>query len=299
MTSYKYKKGLWIAIVSFIGNILLFILKFWAGLVTGSVAIMADAWHTVSDSVSTIIVMISMKISAVPADEEHPYGHQRAETIAAMFIGFFLLIVAFEFGKNAIQRFLAHQQVDYGWIGIWVTGVSVMVKMAMGEISIRKGKNLGSEALVADGWHHRSDAISSIIILAGIFVNPFVWWTDSFMAFVLALYIIYIAFDIIRKAINPLMGRNVSKEEKRRIHKIAYKLYPEELFLHHFHKHQYGDHTEMTFHIILPEKMTLKEASTLTRKLFKKIKEETGIVATIHIDTESKYKIKEQEATSE
>lgn len=290
MVPEKYKKGLWIAVISFIGNILLFLLKLWAGLVTGSVAIMADAWHTVSDSVSTIIVMISMKISAVPADEEHPYGHQRAETIAAMFIGFFLLIVAFEFGKSAIQRFIAHQKIDYGWIGIWVTGVSFVVKMAMAEVSIRQGKTLGSEALVADGWHHRSDAISSILILAGIFVNPYVWWTDSFMAFVLALYIVYIAFDIIKKAINPLMGRNVSDEEKTRILKIGRKLNQGELFIHHLHKHQYGDHTEMTFHIILPEKMTLKEASALTRKLFKKIKEETGIIATIHIDTESKYK---------
>lgn len=284
------KKGYWVAVISFFGNVILFVLKLWAALVTGSIALMADAWHTISDSVSTIIVIVSLKISAIPADEEHPYGHQRAETIAAMFIGFFLLIVAFEFGKDAVVRLMDHRAVHYGRIGVAVVIFSVLAKEIMARITIITGRKLDSDALVADGWHHRSDAISSLIILSGIFLNKYAWWMDSLLALLLAVYITYIAVKIIGRAINPLMGRNVDPVEEKRILEICNKEYGKELYVHHMHKHQYGKHTEMTFHIILPEEMTLKEASAVTRKLFKKIKEETGIVATIHIDTDSKYK---------
>ncbi|NOY36994.1 MAG: cation transporter [Chlorobi bacterium] len=282
-------KGILIGVISFIGNILLFFLKFWAATVTNSIALMADAWHTVSDSISTIIVIIGIKISSKPADEEHPYGHQRAETIAAMFIGFFLLVVAFEFGKDAIVRFIDHVKVNYGLTGIWVMTVSVVVKELMARITIRTGKKKSSEALIADGWHHRSDAISSFIILVGILFNRYVWWMDSFLTLILAIYISYIAVRIVGKAISPLMGSSVEKELQQKIIKITNEIYKGKIYPHHFHKHVYGNHIELTFHIILPENMTLKESATLTRNFFRRIKEETGIIATIHIDTESKY----------
>src|SRR5690554_4090506 len=105
--------------ISIIANLLLFGFKYWAGIVTGSLALVADAWHTLSDSVSSIVVLIGGKVSRKPADEEHPFGHGRAEHIAAIIIGVLLAIIAFEFIVNAIGKFSKHEQTVFGTIA-WV-----------------------------------------------------------------------------------------------------------------------------------------------------------------------------------
>ena len=115
--------------ISIIANLLLFGFKYWAGIVTGSLALVADAWHTLSDSVSSIVVLIGGKVSRKPADEEHPFGHGRAEHIAAIIIGVLLAIIAFEFIVNAIGKFSKHEQTVFGTIA-WVAVIlSIVVKI--------------------------------------------------------------------------------------------------------------------------------------------------------------------------
>jgi len=270
-------------------NIVLFILKIWAGHVNDSVALRADGWHTLSDCISTIIVMVGMIWSRKPADREHPFGHGRAETIAAIFVGFFLVTVAIEFGQEGIQRLIDHQRAQYGIIGVVVMSISVFIKEIMSQYSISVGKKIKSDALIADGWHHRSDALSSLIILIGIFFSSKIWWMDGILTALLSIYMIYIAYKIIKNAVLPLLGEMVDKEIIKKIQKIGEKIYGQNLHMHHFHLHRYGRHTEMTFHIVLPENITLKESTEITKDLFNEIKKETGIIATIHVDTESKY----------
>jgi len=283
------KKGMIVVWISFVLNLLLFAIKLWAGYRNDSLALLADGWHTLSDCVSTVIVFVGIRWSMKPADKEHPFGHGRAETVAAIFVGFFLIVVAFEFGREAVVRFTNHQHADYGWIGIIVMVISVLVKEGMSQLSIRVGKKIRSAALVADGWHHRSDAISSLIILVGIVVGKNIWWVDSLLTAMLSVYLLYVAYDIITDAINPLLGEAVDDELIEKIREIGKKAYGDNLHMHHFHIHEYGRHTEMTFHIVLPGEMPLRESSELTRRLFQAIKEETGIISTIHVDTESKY----------
>ena len=104
--------------VSIVGNILLFILKFWAGIVSGSIAIIADAWHTLSDSLTSVVVLVGVKLSLRPADREHPFGHGRAELIAALVIGVLLSVVAFNFVVEGVQRLRERQEVNYGTFAI-------------------------------------------------------------------------------------------------------------------------------------------------------------------------------------
>ena len=284
------QKGMTVIWASFFLNLLLFGIKIWAGYKTDSLALLADGWHTLSDCVSTIVVFIGLKWSMKPADKEHPFGHGRAEMVAAIFVGFFLVMVAFEFGKEAIARLTDHVRAHYGWTGIVVMIISVLVKEAMSQMSIRTGRKIRSSALIADGWHHRSDAVSSLIILSGIIVGKQIWWVDGVLTALLSLYLFYVAYGIITDAVNPLLGEAVDEDLVKKLRKIGEEVYGKELHMHHFHIHEYGRHTEMTFHIVLPENISLKESSEITKKLFRVIKEKTGIISTIHVDTESKYK---------
>lgn len=281
---------------SFFLNLVLFGIKIWAGYRTNSLALLADGWHTLSDCVSTIVVFIGLRWSMKPADKEHPFGHGRAETVAAIFVGFFLIMVAFEFGKEAITRLTDHVQAHYGWTGIVVMVISVVVKEFMSQLSIRTGRKIRSEALVADGWHHRSDAVSSLIILVGIIAGKQLWWIDGVLTALLSVYLLYVAYKIIIEAVNPLLGEAVDEKLEQKIKEIGKKIYGKELHMHHFHIHEYGRHTEMTFHIVLPGNISLKESAEITRKLFQAVREETGIISTIHVDTESKY-VKENKGT--
>jgi len=293
------QKGMTVIWISFFLNLLLFGIKIWAGYKTDSLALLADGWHTLSDCVSTIVVFIGLKWSMKPADKEHPFGHGRAETVAAIFVGFFLVMVAFEFGKEAVARLADHVRAHYGWTGIIVMIISVVVKEGMSQLSIKTGRKMRSSALIADGWHHRSDAVSSLIILAGIIVGKHIWWVDGVLTALLSLYLFYVAYGIITDAVNPLLGEAVDEELVKRLRKIGKEVYGKELHMHHFHIHEYGRHTEMTFHIVLPGNISLKESSEITRKLFKVIKEKTGIISTIHVDTQSKYKNRDDDGGEE
>ncbi|NOR73697.1 MAG: cation diffusion facilitator family transporter, partial [Draconibacterium sp.] len=187
--------------LSIIGNIFLFVLKYWAGIVTGSIALIADAWHTLSDSVSSVIVLIGGKISQKPADDEHPFGHGRAEHIAAIIIGVLLAIVAFDFVVAAIEKFGTHEKTVFGTIAWIVTIVSILVKEGMAQYAFWAAKKANSSILRADGWHHRTDALSSVVILIGIAVGKYFWWTDAVLGFIVAIMIGYASFEILSKEI--------------------------------------------------------------------------------------------------
>jgi cation diffusion facilitator family transporter len=270
--------------LSIAGNIGLFILKYWAGAVTGSIALIADAWHTLSDSFSSIIVLIGIKVSNKPADREHPFGHGRAELIASLVIGMLLLFIAFSFLTESINRLQTHQSVDYGTIALIAVIASIIVKEALAQYAIWAGKKTRSNTLKADGWHHRTDAISSVLILIGIFLGKYFWWIDGVLGLIVTGMIAWAAYEILRDAIHPLLGEKPSEKLKQRLHEISSEALGFDPEIHHIHLHRYGDHVELTFHITLPSEMTLKRAHEHVVKLEEKIQEELDMIPTIHAD---------------
>ncbi|MFH1120548.1 MAG: cation diffusion facilitator family transporter [Bacteroidota bacterium] len=274
----------WLSIIT---NILLFILKFWAGVTTGSIAIIADAWHTLSDSLTSVVVLVGVRISAKPADEEHPFGHGRAELIAAMIIGVLLSIVAFNFVLEAIQHLRSRELVNYSIFAIAVTVVSIVVKEALAQYAFGVARKSNSRSVRADAWHHRSDAISSVVILTGIFLGRHAWWIDGVLGIVVAFLIFYAAYDILKDAINTILGEipeNKLIEQVRTICKSETIL---EINPHHFHIHRYGDHIEMTFHIRLPKGLSLFDSHEIASRIELRVRNEMGIISTIHMEPES------------
>jgi len=275
---YIAREG-WLSIV---GNIMLFGLKYWAGIVTGSLALIADAWHTLSDSVSSVIVLIGGKISRKPADDDHPFGHGRAEHVAAIIIGVLLAIVAFDFLVGAIDKFGSREKTVFGTIAWVVTIVSILAKEGLAQYAFRGAKKTNSSILRADGWHHRTDALSSLVILIGISVSNYFWWTDAVLSFIVALMIGYTSYEILSKEITSLLGERPSDEHLNQIRETAQAAFNEPLHLHHINIHDYGNHTELSCHIKLPPQMPLEEAHEICTKVERSIENKFGYISTVH-----------------
>jgi len=276
-------------------NIVLFIIKYWVGVLSASVAIVADAWHTLSDTLTSLVVLISFKISSVPPDKKHPYGHGRAELIAALVVGILLAVVGFNFFVESIHRLIDRQAAAYGTLALIVIAASVVSKEAMAQVSIRAGRRTNSRSLIADGWHHRSDAISSLLIFIGIVAGQRFWWTDGVLGLVVSLLIFHATFGILKDAISALLGEEPDEEEIARIISLSYQLTPHDLHVHNPRVHDYGQHRELTLHIYLPADMRLSEAHEIVTALENAIKKEMGIEATVHIDPDSRASTREHD----
>ena len=277
---YAYTEGL----VSIGVNTLLFALKYWAGIVSGSVAILADAWHSLSDSLSSVIVLIGTKIASKPPDKKHPYGHGRAELIASIFIAAFLGFVAYEFITDSISRLTNYTEAKFGTVAIVVTIISILFKEGLAQYAFWAGKKANSIMIRADGWHHRTDAISSILILIGIFIGRFYWWVDGVLGIIVALMILYAAYMILKDSISRLMGQAPNKKLTKQIKEVSKKAIGFDPHIHHIHIHTYGNHQELTFHIRLPNEMDVETSHSITKAIEKSIKDELNIEATIHVE---------------
>ncbi len=283
----KKEKAFWGYIegwLSIIINTLLFILKYWAGIVTGSVAIIADAWHTLSDSLTSIVVIIGFKMSEKPADKEHPFGHGRAELISALIIGVLLAIVGFNFIVESIDKLKHHESSFFKLFAVIIFLVSVLFKEGLAQFSFWAGKKTNSMALKADGWHHRSDALASALILAGLFLGKFFWWIDGVLGIIVALLIIHSSWSILMSAINPLMGETPDKETLEKVRKIACTEANLDINLHHIHMHRYGDHFELTFHIKMKGDTKLHDAHKVATHIEKAIRKKLRMETTIHVE---------------
>lgn len=280
----KQRAGYLEGVISVIANCILFGLKFWAGVVTGSIALTADAWHTLSDSLSSIIVIVAVKLSSKKPDTEHPFGHGRWEQIAALFIAFLLGIIAFDFLKDSYTHFKNHESTEFGIIAIVVTITSILVKEALAQYAFYIGRKTENVSVKADGWHHRTDALSSVLVLVGIlFANQF-WWIDSVLGAIISLMLFYATYQIAKEAINKLLGEKPSSELIEKIRKSIQKYDSENIQLHHFHIHNYVGHQELTFHIKLRNDLSIEEGHRIATEIENIIYEEFGIVSTIHVE---------------
>ncbi len=265
-------------------NTVLFVLKYWAGIVTGSIALIADAWHTLSDSLSSVVLLVGIRLSKKPADKEHPFGHGRYELISALTIGAILGLIGYNFLLGSIEKLNERETATFGLMAIIITIISIIGKEGLAQYSFYAGRKTNNKAVVADGWHHRTDALSSVIILVGILFGKQYWWMDGVMGILVSLLIFYASFTICSEAVNKLLGEKPDDKTIKKIKDITYQITDRELYLHHTHIHTYGDHKEITFHIRLPSHMTLQDAHVIATKIEHQIQQDLNIQATIHME---------------
>ncbi len=275
-----YREG----IVSVILNLLLFAFKYYAGIVSASVALVADAWHTLSDSLTSLVVIGGIKLSSKKPDKEHPFGHGRWEQVSAIIIAILLILVGFEFIKDAISKLQKHEAANFGWLAYAATIASIVLKELLARYAFAIARRTGNSAVKADGWHHRSDALSSVVVLGGLFLSPYIWWIDGALGMLISFMLFYAAYGIIREAANKILGEQPSEEVIRKVENIVKEEIGPSAYPHHFHIHNYGYCIEFTFHIRVPGSETVEEAHRKATLVEKRIENELHMSVTIHVE---------------
>jgi len=270
--------------VSIIANLALFALKYWAGIVSGSIALMADAWHTMSDSISSVVVILGAKLASKKPDKDHPFGHGRWELISSIVIAIILVLIAVGFIRDSVAQLKIRESANFGTLALVVTIVSIVVKELMAQFAFFLGKKSGNSAVKADGWHHRTDALSSLIILIGILVKDYFWWIDGVLGIAVSLMLMYAAYEILMEAVNKILGEVPGKELIREIESLIRTLYKYELYPHHFHIHNYISSKELTFHIKLENRISVEEGHAIATAIEDLLDEKLALKTTIHVE---------------
>lgn len=223
-TSFQ-KQATIVSLVSIIGNIILSAVKFAAGIFSHSGAMISDAVHSSSDVCSSIIVIIGVRLSAEESDHEHPYGHERLECVAAIILATILAVTGLGIGYSAISSIFSHSYIENPTPGIFAliaALLSIISKEAMYHYTAYYAKYYGSNALMADAWHHRSDALSSIGALIGIAASRFGYAImEPVASIIICLFICKAAFDIFKDATDKMIDKSCDEEMENDIRKLV------------------------------------------------------------------------------
>ncbi|MFR1709278.1 MAG: cation diffusion facilitator family transporter [Clostridium sp.] len=194
-------------------NAVLGAIKVLAGIVASSNAMIADGIHSFSDVITTIGVIIGLKLSGKPDDKCHPYGHEKMESISSLFLAVMLFVVAIMIGYSGVKSIILGQIKNPGILAIWAAILSIVVKEWMYFYTMKYAKKINSSSLRADAWHHRSDSFSSIGALVGIIGARMGWPVlDSVAAIIICIVIIKVAYDVLKQSINQLIDASADEE---------------------------------------------------------------------------------------
>ena len=256
-----------VTIIGSIVNVLLLVMKFVAGVLGHSSAMIADAVHSLSDFLTDIVVLIFVKISGKPKDKSHEYGHGKFETLALTIIGLVLVVVALGIISNGVTKiddFFEGQELEApGMLALWAAVASIVMKEAVYRYSIIKARKLDSQALEANAWHHRSDALSSIGTLVGIGGAILLGqkWVilDPIASVVVGVFIGKVAFDLLKNGVGDLTDKalpeSVEQEILQMVSEVENVGNP-----HNLKTRRIGNHYAIELHIKMDGNITLTEA---------------------------------------
>ncbi len=252
-----------VSLVTIVGNVILAVFKLFAGVWAHSSAMISDAVHSASDVFSTVVVMIGIKLASKKPDKEHPYGHERMECVAAIVLAMVLFITGLGIGADALQTILNgnYQQLQVpGMFALVAAIVSIIGKEAMYWYTRYHAKRIDSGALMADAWHHRSDALSSVGALVGIGGSMFGFPVmDAVASLVIFAFIVKAAYDIFKDAMDKMVDRACDEETERQIYECVMKN-EEVLGIDMLHTRIFGNKIYVDVEILVNGTYTLHKA---------------------------------------
>lgn len=274
-------------------NVVLLVFKFMAGILGGSAAMIADAVHSLSDFLTDIVVVLFVKISSKPEDKDHDYGHGKYETLATSFIGVALLCVGLYILYSGSYRtwaaFNGAPIEQPGIVALLAALFSIMLKEWTYRFTVKVGKEVQSQAVIANAWHHRSDSLSSIGTAIGIGGAIFLGkeWAvlDPIAAVVVSIFIIRTAAMLVSGALDELLEKSLPDAEEQQIEKIV-QSEPDVSGMHHLCTRRIGSRIAIEMHLRMPGNISLNEshahATNIERKLRSHFGERTHI--NIHVE---------------
>lgn len=278
------EKGIYkVTIVGSIVNFLLLVFKFFAGIAGHSAAMLADAVHSLSDFITDIVVIVFVRIAGKPEDKGHDYGHGKYETLATAIIGLLLLCVGFGIfwnGASSIYTFLRGGQLESpGVVALVAALVSIVSKEILYQYTVIQGKKLNSQAVVANAWHHRSDALSSIgtaIGIGGAILLGDHWRVlDPIAAVVVSFFIMKVSVQLLIPCVDELLEKSLPDDVEKEIEQTVLS-FPGVSQPHHLRTRRIGSYYAIEIHVRMDGKITLGEAHGTATAIENKLKEMFG-----------------------
>ena len=268
-----------VSVISIILNCLLTLIKFISGVISKSSAMISDSVHSLSDVLSTFVVIIGVKISNKKADSDHPYGHERIECVSAIILSGMLFIIGALIGINGIKNVTnSSNLVMPGVLALIASIISIISKEAMYLYTIRVSKKINSAALKADAWHHRSDALSSIGSFIGILGSRLGFKIfDPLASVIISLCIIKVSIDIFKDAIDKMVDKSCDKEV---IDKVISVIEKNESVknIDDIKTRQFGNKAYVDVEISVDENLLLKDAHKVAEEIHDSVENEINIV---------------------
>jgi cation diffusion facilitator family transporter len=275
--------GAWASIMV---NIPLLLIKGFLGITLNSVALIGDAVDTLSDIGISIVVLMGFKISQRPSDEEHPFGHGRAESIATLIVSVLLIVAGIELMRSAVTRILnpVVKAEGFNWAIVIIIACTIVVKEVLSRFARQLSIMIESAALEADSLHNRTDALStSLVLLSMIFVRGGYVYVDGIAGVLVALIVIYSGYGIARNAVSPLLGERPSRELLKKIEDIASGVDGVE-GVHDVIVHRYGHTNLVSLHIEVSDSQPIGQLHDLSEYVEELIGSKLGGSAVVHID---------------
>lgn len=279
----REKKIYKVTAVGSVVNVVLTVLKFIAGIAGRSSAMVADAVHSLSDLLTDLIIFVFVRTASKPVDRTHEYGHGKFETLATLIIGCILIVVGLGIMASGIKDCIAFFHGDLGprprMIALIVAVASILLKEGVFRYTLRIGRKIDSQILVANAWHHRSDAFSSIATLVGVAGSMFLGEKglilDPLAAIVVSFYICKSGYEVVKPSADELLERSLPPETEKEIRKILRSV-PGIDEIHKLQTRRIGNQIAIEVHTEMDGKMTLEEAARIANIAEYKLKKQFG-----------------------
>jgi cation diffusion facilitator family transporter len=282
-----------VTLIGSAGNVALLVFKFIAGISGNSSAMIADAVHSLSDFVTDIVVLLFVKISTMPQDQSHDYGHGKFETIATFLVGLALVAAAIGIGVSGVQKLMIWWGGDTlptpGWIALWAALLSIGIKELLYQYTAYKGRLLNSPVMIANAWHHRSDSLSSIGAAIGI--GGAIWlgqrWTvlDPLASIVVGLMLVKVAWELLKTSIGELTECSLPDDVEEEIIEII-QSFPDVQEPHNLRTRRIGNLMAIEAHIRMDGNLSLtvvhERATAIEQKLKERFGQKTHV--TLHME---------------
>lgn len=279
--SYGFLGG----IIGILVNLVLFTIKLSVGLITSSISITADAFNNLSDAASSIITILGFKLSSMPADKEHPFGHGRIEYISALIVAFMVMLVGVQFIKSSFQKIINPDIVVFELIPFILLLVSILLKVWLSRFNKHIGNTINSSALKAASVDALGDVFTSSCVAISFLAAKFTSIPiDGYMGMGVALFIVYSGFNLVKETLNPLLGEAPDPELVNAINEKVMS-YENILGTHDLIIHNYGPGRCMcSIHAEIPSDISLVKIHEIIDKAERDISNELNIYLVIHID---------------
>ena len=266
-------------------NVLLFAAKYLAGTLTGSIAIVADAFNNLSDAGSSIITLLGFKLAAKKPDRDHPYGHGRFECIAGLVVSFVILMMGFDLAKTSVSKIFHPEAVDFSILSICILTGSILVKLYMSLYNRSVGKRINSAAVLATATDSLSDVCATSMVLAATLIARFTGVNiDGWAGAIVSLVILWAGYNAAKDTIDPLLGQAPDPEFVQRIADIVNR-YPEVVGIHDLAVHDYGAGRVMiSLHAEVPSSGDIMALHDVIDTIERDLQEELNCSAVIHMD---------------